>query len=111
MHSLARRRFLEFLAASPLLAAQQEPAGPQDALNVSDFEELARKALPPAHFGYLQTGVDDDLTLRANHEAYKRIQLRPRRLIDPADSTMRTTLFGKTWETPLFVCPCGSQRA
>jgi 4-hydroxymandelate oxidase len=110
MHSASRRRFLEFLAASPLLAAQQEPS-PADALNVSDFEELARKALPPAHFGYMQTGVDDDLTLHANHEAYKHIQLRPRRLVDPGETSMSVTLFGKTWETPLFVCPCGSQRA
>jgi isopentenyl diphosphate isomerase/L-lactate dehydrogenase-like FMN-dependent dehydrogenase len=111
MHSLARRRFLEFLAASPLLAQESKPVTPADILNVSELEELARKALPPAHFGYLSTGVDDDLTLKANHEAYKRIQLRPRRLVDPADTSMRTTLFGTSWETPLFICPCGSQRA
>jgi len=111
MHSVARRRFLEFLAASPLLAQESKPAIPADILNVSEFEDLARKALPPAHFGYMATGVDDDLTLKANHEAYKRIQLRPRRLMDPADTTMRSTLFGAAWETPLFICPCGSQRA
>ena len=110
MHSVARRRFLEFLAASRLLAQDPKPATPADVLNVSEFEDLARKALPPAHFGYIATGVDDDLTLQANHEAYKRIQLRPRRLIDPGDTNMRTTLFGTTWETPLFICPCGSQR-
>ena len=111
MHSVARRRFLEFLAASPLLAQESKPAIPADILNVSEFEDLARKALPPAHFGYMATGVDDDLTLKSNHEAYKRIQLRPRRLMDPADTTMRSTLFGAAWETPLFICPCGSQRA
>lgn len=110
MHSLARRRFLEFLAASPLMAQESKAASPADILNVSEFEDLARKALPPAHFGYIATGVDDDLTLKANHEAYKRIQLRPRRLVDPGDTSMRVSLFGQTWETPLFVCPCGSQR-
>ncbi len=62
-----RRRFLRFLASSPLLAAQaQQIPGvidkPADALNVMDFEGAARKALPPAHFGYLETGVDDDET-------------------------------------------------
>jgi isopentenyl diphosphate isomerase/L-lactate dehydrogenase-like FMN-dependent dehydrogenase len=117
MHSASRRRFLEFLAGSPLLAGmpahawQQEPASPKDFLNVMEFEEAARKALPPAHFGYLSTGVDDDLTLKANHAAYQKIQLRPRRLVDTSETSMRTTLFGKSWETPLFVCPCGSQRA
>jgi 4-hydroxymandelate oxidase len=109
MQSLARRRFLEFLAASPLLA-QEPKLTPADMLNVSDFEDLARKALPPAHFGYMATGVDDDLTLKANHEAYQRIHLRPRRLVGSGDTSMRTTLFGQNWETPLFICPCGSQR-
>jgi 4-hydroxymandelate oxidase len=33
-----------------------------------DFEEEARRALPPAHRGYMVAGVDDDLTLRANSE-------------------------------------------
>jgi 4-hydroxymandelate oxidase len=75
-----RRRFLRFLAGSPLLAAapaigwQASPdtgiiADPKDALNVMDFEAAARKALPLAHFGYLATGVDDDATLtRISHQ-------------------------------------------
>ena len=36
-------------------------------LDVMEFEDLARKALPPAHFAYLATGVDDDRTVRLNH--------------------------------------------
>jgi isopentenyl diphosphate isomerase/L-lactate dehydrogenase-like FMN-dependent dehydrogenase len=116
MRSTSRRRFLEFLAGSPLFtgfpaaAWQQQSASPADFLNVMEFEDAARKALPPAHFGYMQTGVDDDLTLKANHEAYLHIKLRPRRLLETADTSMRTTLFGTAWETPLFVCPCGSQK-
>jgi isopentenyl diphosphate isomerase/L-lactate dehydrogenase-like FMN-dependent dehydrogenase len=114
-----RRRFLKFLAGSPLLAslpaeAWQEAAvleNPKDALNVMDFEAAARKALPPAHYGYMATGVDDDYTLRANHEAYRRIQLRPRRLVDVREASMRTSLFGTNWETPIFICPCGYQNA
>jgi len=33
---------------------------------VFDFEAVARKNLPPAHWGYMASGVDDDATLRAN---------------------------------------------
>ena len=114
-----RRRFLKFLAGSPLLAsapagAWQEAAvleNPKDALNVLDFEAAARKVLPPAHYGYLATGVDDDYTLRANHEAYRHIQLRPRRLVDIREASMRTNLFGTDWESPIFICPCGYHRA
>ena len=114
-----RRRFLKFLTGSPLLAslpaaAWQEAAvlaNPNDALNVMEFEGAARKALPPAHFGYMATGVDDDYTLRANHEAYRRIQLRPRRLVNVREASMRTTLFGSEWESPIFLCPCGYHKA
>src|SRR5262245_54762954 len=55
---------------------------PEQALNVMEFEAVARKKLPPAHFGYLATGVDDDVTLRANREGFARLQIRVRRLVD-----------------------------
>jgi len=109
-NSLARRRFLAYLAASPLFA--QEPiAGPLDAINVMDFEAAARKALPPAHFGYLATGVDDDATLRANREGFNRYFLRPRRLVDIRTADLRTEIFGTTWESPIGLAPIGNQKA
>src|SRR5260370_11703626 len=85
--SANRRHFLRFLAGSPLLsqAWSQPPAvlsNSKEALNVMEFEEAARKALPPAHWGYLVTGVEDDLTVQANRQGFQHIQLRPRRLVD-----------------------------
>ena len=120
----SRRRFLRFLAASPALACAQLPGSllaalqneptlrtAKDALNVMDFEAIARKTLPPAHFGYLMTGVDDDATIRANREGYGRIQLRVRRLGDILIPDTAVTLLGKNWLTPIVLCPIGSQRA
>jgi 4-hydroxymandelate oxidase len=119
-----RRRFLKFLAASPALAyvhlpsavaqaLQGEPAitSAKDAINVMDFEAIARQKLPPAHFGYLATGVDDNGTRDANHAGYGRIQLRVRRLGDIRIPDTSVTIFGKTWLTPIVVCPVGSQKA
>ena len=87
-----RRVFLNLLAASPLFAglAWRNPAWAQDdliasaadALDVFDFEAVARQVLPPAHWGYMATGVDGDVTLRANREGFDRYQLRVRRLVD-----------------------------
>jgi isopentenyl diphosphate isomerase/L-lactate dehydrogenase-like FMN-dependent dehydrogenase len=115
-----RRGFLKFLAGSPLLAgltldswAQQPPAlitDPKEAINVMDFEPMAHQALPPAHWGYLSTGVDDDLTIKANREGFQHIQLRPRRLVDVTRVDTRTELFGTTWDSPIFMCPVGGQR-
>jgi isopentenyl diphosphate isomerase/L-lactate dehydrogenase-like FMN-dependent dehydrogenase len=112
----SRRRFLRYIAASPLLAHVRAQGPPvtlstaKDALTVMDFEELARKALPPAHLGYMASGVDDDLTLRANMAAFKRIQLRPRRLVDVSKVDTSIELFGTTWESPIFLCPVGGQK-
>ncbi len=111
----SRRRFLEFVAASPLLALAQSSIGPirspAEALNVMDFEAAARKAIPPAHFGYLATGVDDDRTLQANRDAYARVQLRPRRLVDVSRIDTSTELFGSRWEFPLGLARVGNMKA
>src|SRR5215510_9556871 len=134
--SQSRRRFLKFLAGSPLLAlwgpgsieellatAFQKATGPDDAplqklitspeqaLSVFDFEPVARQALPPAHWGYMATGVDDDATLHANRAAFSKFQIRPRRLIDVRKFDTSTEIFGVKWKTPIIIAPVGSQRA
>ncbi|MGQ0642658.1 MAG: alpha-hydroxy acid oxidase [Gemmatimonadaceae bacterium] len=139
----SRRRFLSFLAGSPLLAAagidlttlerlldgaahdrskaldslQQATqdsthiAGANQAINVFDFEPVARKKLPSAHWGYLATGTDDDATIRANREGFTRYALRVRRLIDISTIDTSIELLGVKWATPIALCPVGSQRA
>ena len=67
--------------------------------------------LPPAHFGYLATGVDDDVTVGINHEAYSHLEIRSRRLVDVSKLDTSVQLFGTTWETPIFMCPVGSMKA
>jgi 4-hydroxymandelate oxidase len=132
---LARRRFLEFLAASPFLAgggsrvfaageARKYPdpliwapfnpeeiiATPKDAINLFDFEPVARKNVPPAHFGYMASGIDGEVTLRANREAFAKYYLRPRRLVDVSKADPGVELFGEKWETPIILAPTGGNR-
>jgi 4-hydroxymandelate oxidase len=136
LRAAARRRFLQFLAASPLFAqasagafAEGPPTPPADplawaprdldalitepkqALDVFDFEPVARKNLPPAHFGYMATGVDDEVTLRANREGFQKVQLRPRRLVDVDTIDMKAELFGRIYDSPIVIAPTGSNRA
>ena len=135
---VARRKLLQLAAASPLAAAGlwATPLGEllsvrrgrrqvqriarddapiiakaEDALDVFDFEAVARRTLPPAHFGYLATGTDGDETVRANREAFVRYQLRVRRLIDVAAPDMSVKLFGASYDSPIVLAPVGSQRA
>lgn len=86
-------------------------SSPDQAMDVMDFEPAARKALPPAHFGYLATGVDDDGTVRANREGYSRIQIRARRLINVENIDMSASLFGTKWNTPVVLSPVSGQKA
>src|SRR5690348_1131747 len=92
----------------------QEPtliASASEAIDVFDFEPVARKKLPPAHWGYLATGVDDDETIRANREGFTRWDLHPRRLVDVSHIDTSVKMLGTTWETPIVINPIGSQRA
>ncbi len=113
-----RRRFLQFLAASPLIAAgwaqAQRPEltlkAVDQAITLMDFEAAARRALSPAHFGYMASGVDDDVTLTRNREGFTRFGLRPRRLVDVSRPDLSVEIFGTRWDAPIFLCPVGGQR-
>jgi isopentenyl diphosphate isomerase/L-lactate dehydrogenase-like FMN-dependent dehydrogenase len=116
-----RRELLKFLASSPLLggfavahktlAAGDGLESVADALDVFDFEAAARRILPPAHWGYLASGVDGDVTLRANMQGYSRWQLKPRRFIDVSHMDLSTEMLGTKMASPVFMSPIGSQRA
>jgi isopentenyl diphosphate isomerase/L-lactate dehydrogenase-like FMN-dependent dehydrogenase len=127
----SRRRLLQFLAASPLFAqaalaeafrpqdpAQWAPrdleqliADPSQALDVFDFEPVMRKNVPPAHFGYMATGADEETTLRANREGFRKFELRPRRLTDVSRIELSADILGATYESPIVIAPVGSNRA
>ena len=130
----ARRTFLRYLAGSPLIAggislpAERLSAAEgegrletsemgevisavDEAINVFDFHAAARKALPPAHYGYVATGTDDDATVRANREGFERFQLRVRRLIDVRNIDTSIEFFGTRWNSPIGLAPTGHQQA
>ena len=86
-------------------------ARPADALNVFDFEEAAHRKVLPGHWAYMASGVDDDVTIRANREGYRHVQLRPRRLRDATKVDMRVDLFGTVYNSPIFLCPTGGEKS
>jgi isopentenyl diphosphate isomerase/L-lactate dehydrogenase-like FMN-dependent dehydrogenase len=122
-----RRAFLSFLAASPLYTGRgflnrsfaQTPASTGDgliarageALDVFDFEPVAHRNIPPAHWGYLVSGVDGEDTLKANRAAYLRYQLQARRMIDVSKIDLSVELCGEKFSSPIVLCPLGAQRA
>ncbi len=106
-------------AAAPAPASAPPPPRPTledlvtsaaDALDVFDMEKVAETTVPPAHFGYIQTGVDGEETQRNNRAALERMYVRARRLVDVSRIDTRVTLFDREWPTPIVIAPCGSQR-
>jgi 4-hydroxymandelate oxidase len=133
-----RRRFLQFIAASTALTYADKLAfaetllpksklpdplawapldatnlikSPKDAINVFDFEPVMRQNVPPAHFGYMASGIDDEVTLRANREGFLKFQLRPRRLVDVSKVDMSTNILGTKYSSPIMIAPTGGHMA
>ena len=86
-------------------------ASENEALNVFDFRSVAEQVLPPAHYAYLATSVDDDRMLEVNREGFLRFQLRMRRLVDIRQLDTSVRLFGHRWDTPIVIQPTGSNGA
>ena len=139
----SRRKFLRYLAASPLLAgaAKEAMAGsalsptdaspfsieegdlriwddelrntaiktPAEALDLFDLELAARRAQAPAHWGFMATGVDANATLKANRADFQKVGLVPRRMkgVLATEASLKTTLFGEQFDSPIFTCPAG----
>jgi isopentenyl diphosphate isomerase/L-lactate dehydrogenase-like FMN-dependent dehydrogenase len=80
-------------------------------LSVAEFEAAARAVLPPAHFGYLATGVDDDRTVSWNHEAYGQLEISVRRFADVSRTDLSIDLFGTHWPSPVYLSAVSAQRA
>jgi 4-hydroxymandelate oxidase len=74
-------------------------------LNVFEYEKLACERLHPAVWDYYSAGANDEVTLRANREAFARIKLRPRMLVDVSHVEMATTLLGTPAAMPIGVAP------
>ena len=55
------------------------------AYSIEDLRRLARERLPRAVFDFFDGGAEDEITLRANREAFERICLAPKVLNDVSD--------------------------
>ncbi|XP_019196445.1 PREDICTED: peroxisomal (S)-2-hydroxy-acid oxidase GLO4 [Ipomoea nil] len=75
------------------------------AVNVKEFEELARKALPKMYYESFAGGAEDQHTLKDNEEAFHRIIIRPRVLIDVSRIDMSTTILGYKTSAPIMIAP------
>jgi isopentenyl diphosphate isomerase/L-lactate dehydrogenase-like FMN-dependent dehydrogenase len=107
-------RFLQFLAASPLLQADKKYSELSDpiysAANVFEMGKLAKAKLDPLAWDYIDEGAEDESSLRDNRAGFSNLIIRPQFLLhDVSKVEVATTLFGKPLAHPIFLCPTGGK--
>lgn len=107
----AFQSLLGMVLASPLLtrqldAAEDDVLGP---VNVHEFEEIAKRKLHKLAYDFIAGGVEDELTIRANREAFQHWYLAPRVMTDVSSVDTSVTLFGVNLPAPILVAPTGGK--
>src|SRR5450759_4115498 len=70
------------------------------AASVADLRLIARRRLPRGVFDYIDGAAEDELTLRRNSEAFRRLEFRPRVMCDVGEIDTSTTLLGDRQPAP-----------
>ena len=85
------------------------PRIPPGVVALADYEAAARERLDAATWAYVQGGAGDELTCRANRDAWDALQLHPRVLRPLAGGHTRTELLGRTLSHPILLAPTAYQ--
>jgi 4-hydroxymandelate oxidase len=79
----------------------------QDCVDLDALEQTARRVMRPESWVFCDTGADDEITVKENVTAWRRLRLRPRMLRDIVEVDTSVTLLGDKVETPIMVAPTG----
>lgn len=82
---------------------------PEHVVSLSDHEAHARTRLDDNAWAYFSGGAADELTLRANQQAWHALQLLPRVLQPLAGGHTRVQLLGRTLAHPILLAPVAYQ--
>ena len=121
----SRREFLNTLimcaGAAPLLGQvvgrtdrttfpPQHSARVMEPVNIHEIAEVAGGNIDYATYEYINSGAEDEYTLRANLEAYRRVWLRRRVMVDVSTIDTSLELLGQPLEFPILLDPTTKNR-
>jgi len=81
--------------------------GFEQAINIDELRQIAKRRLPRFVFDYIDGGAEDERTLAGNRAAFERLRWRPRTLMDVSARSTGTTLLGRPARMPAVVGPTG----
>ena len=76
-------------------------------VNIDDLRKLAKKRLPKIAYDFIEGGTDDEVGLVTNEQAFRQARIVPRYLVDVSVRDQSTTLFGRTYSSPIGIAPTG----
>jgi len=76
---------------------------------IDDIRNRAKRKIPRFAFEYLDGGCNEDVNLRKNTEELREVELAPYYLRDYPGVSLKTELFGHTYDAPFGVAPIGLQ--
>jgi 4-hydroxymandelate oxidase len=82
---------------------EPKPAG--RVVSLRDFERLAREAMTPEAWEFINSGAGDEQTVRWNEEAFGRLRLRQHALEDVSRLDTRIRLLGQDRPHPILLAP------
>jgi 4-hydroxymandelate oxidase len=86
-------------------------AEPQQPLvSLADYERAAAEVLDPGALAYYAGGAGDEITLRDNVAAWRRIAIEPRMLVGVKNRDPSVTVLGRRRPHPLITAPMAFQR-
>ena len=77
---------------------------------LGDFERTARERLTPQAYDYYVGGAGDEVTVRENRDAWARVALLPRVLVDVSARDLATTVLGRRVAFPVLLAPAAYQQ-
>src|SRR5258708_37021393 len=87
--------------------ASTRPMRIEDAVNIEELHQMAKRKLPKSMFDYIEGGVEDERGLERNGAAFKKHQLLPRYLVDVSTRDQSQTIFGRKFNSPFGISPTG----
>lgn len=78
--------------------------------SIEDVADRARRRLPRGALSYLETGAEDEYTLRRNRAAFDTLQFLPDMPRDVSDIDTGTTVLGRAVPLPIALSPVGAPR-
>jgi 4-hydroxymandelate oxidase len=104
----------------PALDAQEKPSASRNSrkstaalaelFSLADIEGAARERMATVVYEFVAGGAADEITIRWNREAFDKLALRPRVLVDVESIDTRIELFGQKLDAPILLAPTALHR-